>query len=74
MLDPFFSGEEGIAETIDDIFCVLGDGNDLILVLGPLVVQDDIGVGGHHPGRKVVDSVDKEEAKIHVGFYLCCVV
>ena len=48
---PFVSRAEVEAEHFDDdAIGMLGDGKDLMLARGSLVVQDDICTGGDHPG------------------------
>ena len=59
---PLFSRGEVDAQQFDDAIGILGDGDDLILVRGSLVVQDDVGAIGDDPGLGVLDSVDEDEA------------
>ena len=70
VFNPFFPLEEVLAQAIDDVVSILGDGNELILAGGSLIVQDGIGATGDEPGLGVLNLVHEEAAKIHVGLVL----
>ena len=65
VFNPFVSRAEVEAEHFDDAIGMLGDGKDLMLARGSLVVQDDICTGGDHPGLGELGFVDEDEAEHH---------